>query len=272
MFDPQTGQTEYVEVFNCSERVIDLKYLILARADAEGAIRSFSIDQPLSYWLFPGGYAVFTGNEKLFNKAWPKADPDVAALRTDMISLTNEESKLVLMNRNQEILDVVAYSPDWHYPYLEDNKGVSLERIETGVSGTDRTNWFSSSAASGGSTPGSKNSCSQKPLFNNDQTFSLITAIGQAVRSPDPVQVAVSYRFGGTGWFMKLTIYDKDGIPVREIFPFGMAPVEGLVCWDGLDALQRLVADGIYLVVADYFHPSGKKGRWKRACAIIRAY
>jgi len=272
MFDPQTNQPEFVEVYNRSERVIDLKDLILARADVKGVIISFSDQQVLSYWLFPKGYAVFTGDNKLFGKAWPLADPAVVAARTDMPSLTNEESKLILMDRNQKQLDVVIYSPDWHYPYLEENKGVSLERIDFDASGTDRSNWFSASASSGGSTPGSKNSSALYPPSITSEKFSLNPVVGYAAISPDPVQVVVSYRFEDAGWFMRMNVFNSQGLPVREIFPFAMAPVEGVVCWDGLDAGQRLVPDGIYLLVADYYHPSGKKGRWKRACAIMRTY
>ncbi|MCX6226475.1 MAG: lamin tail domain-containing protein [Bacteroidia bacterium] len=272
MFDPRTGQPEFVEVFNRSERVVDLKDLIVARADAEGAIGSFSNEQVLSYWLFPECYAVFTTDAKLFAKAWPLADPAIVAERPDMPSLTNVESKLILMDRNQNQLDVVAYSPDWHYPYLEDSKGVSLERIDVNISGTDKANWFSASAESGGATPGSKNSCSQKTPLTASQQFSLEPGIGYSTISPDPVKVAVRYRFEGTGWFMRVNIFSSGGQPVRELFPFGMAAVEGIVCWNGLDAAQRFVPDGIYLVVADYYHPSGKKGRWKKACAILRTY
>lgn len=272
MFDPRTDQTEFVEVYNRSERVIDLKDLILARADAQGAITSFSDQQVLSYWLFPEGYAVFTGDAKLFNKAWPLADPAVVAARTDMPSLTNEESQLILMDRNQKQLDVVIYSPDWHYPYLEESKGVSLERIDFDASGTDRSNWFSASSSSGGSTPGLKNSSALNPPLINSQHFSIDPSIGYTAISPDPVQVVVSYRFENPGWFMRMNIFDRGGLPVRELFSFALAPVEGFVCWDGLDAAQRLVPDGIYLIVVDFYHPSGKKGRWKRACAIVRAY
>ena len=272
MFDPGTDKTEFVEVYNRSEHLIDLKDLVLARVDAGGTIRSFSDQQPLSYWLFPKCYAVFATDAKSFRKAWPMVDPAVVAERTDMLSLTNEESRLILMEPNQKQLDAITYSPDWHYPYLEDNKGVSLERINFDRSGTERANWFSSSPASGGSTPGSKNSSALQPQLDNTQIFTIDPWIAYAAISPDPVQLVVSYRFGEAGWFLRMNIFNSAGQAVRDIFPFGMAPMEGAVCWDGLDAAQRMVTDGIYLLVADYYHPSGKKGRWKKACAIMRNY
>lgn len=272
LFDPRTDQVEFIEVYNRSERVLETRDLIIARANTAGTIMSFSDQQEFSYWLFPGCYAVFTSSPNLFNKAWPMADPAAAAGRPDMPSLTNEESRLILMDRNQKELDAVIYSPDWHYPYLEETKGVSLERINPEESGTNRTNWLSASAASGYSTPGVKNSCALSPTLTLTNHFTLDPSIGYTTGFSDPVQLAVSYRFDEAGWFLRMNVVSGGGLPIREIFPFGLAGVEGIVSWNGLDTANRLVADGIYLVIADYYHPSGKKGRWNRACAIVRAY
>jgi len=272
MFDPVAGQPEFVEVFNRSDRMIDLQDIILARAGMDGVIRDFSDQQTFSYWLFPGCFGVFTSNEQLFRKSWPLADPAIIAERMDLPALTNEESRLILMNRQQKKLDVAVYSPDWHYPYLDDEKGISLERIDFGASGADRSNWFSASAASGGATPGLKNSASHLPEVSDNQEFSLFPANGYASTPFDAVQVTLNYRFDSPGWFLRVRIFNAGGIPVKEIFPFGLARQEGVVCWDGLDSAQRLAPDGIYLVVADFYFPSGKKGRWKKACSLVRAY
>lgn len=272
MFDPQPGQAEFVEVYNRSGRMVDLQGLILARAGAGGGILAFSDQQTLSYWLFPDGYAVFTADGPSFAKAWPSADPAVIAERTDMPALASGESQLILMDRNQKILDRATYSSDWHYPYLDENKGVSLERLDAGAPGTDRANWFSASAASGGATPGAKNSSSVSQPAEAAGKFSLTTAAGYSEISGGPVPVVVSYRFEEAGWFLRMHMYNSAGQPVREIFPFGLASTEGVICWDGLDEEQGRVPDGIYLAVADYYHPSGKRGRWKIACALLRAY
>jgi hypothetical protein len=272
LFDPGAGQVEFVEVYNRSERMIELNDLILARSDTLGHVISFSDHQPLSYWLFPGSFAVFTAEAGLFSEAWPVADPAVVAEREDMPSLTNGLSELILMDRDQKILDVVRYSPDWHYPYLEESKGVSLERIDFNISGAVQTNWFSAAASSGGSTPGSKNSCLSYTPETTTEKFSFSPSAGYAANAIDPIQIGVTYNFGGPGWFMKIEIFNCAGMPVREIFPFGSVQAEGVVCWDGLDNGQRLCPDGIYLVVVDYYHPAGQKGRWKKAYAILRTY
>jgi len=272
LFDPRSGQTEFVELYNRSAKMVDLKEMVIARADGEGTITGFSDHQDVSYWLFPGSYAVFTPDGKLFGKGWPQADPAVISERADMPSLTNEESLVILLDRSQQVIDVAGYSPGWHYPYLDETKGISLERIDFSLRGTDRSNWFSASAASGGSTPGARNSAEGKSVPLTDQQFTIDPVAGYAATSTDPVQLTVRYRFDDPGWFMKMKVFNNAGMPVKELFPYGTAATEGIVTWDGLDGGQRVVPDGIYLVVADYYHPSGKKGRWKKACAVVRAY
>jgi hypothetical protein len=269
LFDPAPGETEFVELFNRSDKVFDLKGLILARADTTGRIRDFSAGQDLSFLLFPGDYAVMTPDGARFQKAWPDAGPAVISERRDMPSLTNTASRLLLLDPVQQILDSAAYAPEWHDPYLDDTKGISLERMDLSGSGTERRNWFSAASGSGGSTPGAPNSCAVsaaggKNLFNLDRA---IVRPG----SPDGSgRMILSCRFGNPGWFMRIVVFSRSGIPVRELFPFGSAPAEGVVAWDGLDDDKRLVPEGIYLLVADYYHPSGRRGRWRKACAVVR--
>jgi hypothetical protein len=272
MFDPAPLQTEFVEVFNQSEKVIELGNLILARADINGAVIAYSAIQPESFLLFPDSYAVIADDPALFKKAWPSTDPSLVAGRPDFPGLTNTESCLILMTKSQKVVDIIAYSPNWHYPYLDDAKGVSLERINFKTSGTRSENWFSASSASGFSTPGLANSAGLVVQESTLDPFSLTTTLGYAENYPDRVLVAVNFQFDEPGWFFRLGVYSAGGLPVRELFPFGMSGITGMVGWDGLDEAQRIVPDGIYLMVADYYHPSGKKGRWKRACAVVRAH
>jgi hypothetical protein len=272
MFDPAPGQTEFVEVFNQSGKVIELGNLILARGDPDGTIIAYSDKQAESYLLFPDSYAVITDDPVLFTSGWPASDPSLVAVRSDLPSLTNAESSLILMTSFLKVVDFVKYSPDWHYPYLDETKGVSLERINYKGTGIQAENWFSASSASGFSTPGLVNSASLVIQESSDDHFSLINTLGYAENYPDKVLVAVNYQFDEAGWFFRLGVYNAGGLPVRELSPFGMAGINGMLTWDGLDDARRIAPDGIYLMVADYFHPSGKKGRWKRACAVVRAH
>jgi hypothetical protein len=271
LFDPLSGQPEFVEVYNRSDHLIELQELILARADPGGTVSGFSDSQEGSFWLFPGGYAVFTSDGAAFARTWPDARAALA-VRSDLPALTNEESRLILLDQSQRVLDVAGYSPDWHYPYLDEDKGISLERMSAAASGADKGNWFSAPASTGGASPGRANSCLMQPPADRQEMFVLEPATGISVNAGEPVRMALSYRFEEPGWFLRVVVHNARGQPVRELMAFGLAPISGLVTWDGLDMEGSRVPEGIYLLVADYYHPSGRKGRWKKACSVLRDY
>jgi hypothetical protein len=270
LFDPLPGQTEFVELFNRSERVVELRDLLVARADTTGLVTGWSDSQPLSFWLFPGCYAVIPADEALLRSGWPGMDPALLAARTDLPALTNGESRLLLLNRGQQVIDAITWSPEWHYPFLSETRGVSLERLDPALPGVLRSSWFSASADVGGSTPGAPNSCRSPPETGTDDRFTLQPAAGFTSANGVTRQVGITYRFGEAGWFLRIQVFDRSGVSIRELFPFGAAGPEGMAAWDGLDDAQCAVPDGIYLLVADYYHPSGSRGRWRRACAFSR--
>jgi hypothetical protein len=189
-----------------------------------------------------------------------------------MPALVNAEARLLLLSVAGDTIDLAAYSPDWHYPYLGNNKGVSLERIDFQRSGLDQTNWFSASAACGAATPGRPNSNRMDAGGGGDPPFAVLrgAAMGQSLQSQ--AVVAIGYRFEEPGWFAQISVYHSSGKPIRVIFPFNLLGKEGSILWDGLDEQGRMVTEGVYLVVAEYVHPTGRKGRWKSACGVRRDY
>ncbi len=305
MFDPGTGNPEWVELFNRGTKTVELNGMILARADTSGSVISFSNSQELPFLLFPGSYAVLTASISGLKKNYPDMDPVFVCGRPDMPALSNSASRLILLDGNQRVIDQAAYDPDWHYPYLEETKGVSLERIRPDVSGLEMSSWFSAGRLrdqetgrprdqetvrpgdqetvrlGDGGTPGYRNSQylinTSPPLNNTSQYlttphFSLQTPHLYAGSLADPVPVLVRYTFPERGWFCGLEVFDQRGARVRVAAPFDLAGVEGVMQWDGLDEMNRLVPDGIYLLVAEFRHPSGKTGRWKKACGVVRVH
>jgi hypothetical protein len=297
--------------------------LILARADTAGSVISFSDSQELPFLLLPGSYAVLTASISGLIKNYPDMDPALACGRPDMPALSNSASRLILLNRSQRVIDQAAYNPDWHYPYLEESKGVTMERVDPDASGLERGSWFSAGrggaqghggtgaqghggtgvqghggtgaqghegtgaqghegtgAQGHGGTPGYRNSQylnnTSPPLNNPTQLltpdFRLQTPHLYAGSLADPTPILVRYTFPERGWFCGLEVFDSRGARVRVSEPFGLAGTEGVMQWDGLDEQRRQVPDGIYLLVAEYRHPSGKTGRWRKACGVVRVY
>jgi hypothetical protein len=220
-------------------------------------------------------------------RLYPDIDPGSLAERSDFPSLANNESMLILLDQSQRIIDRAIYNPDWHYPYLDETTGVSLERIDPDASGLLQSNWFSASstpsipeyrdrrfAPAFSCTPGLPNSQSlnhtSPPL--NKPHFSLQKSHVYANTLSDPEAIVVHYTFPESGWFVSLTVFDSRGRVIRKVWPLELAGLEGSMAWDGLDREAKQVPDGIYLIVVEYRHPLGISGRWKRGCGVVRVH
>ncbi|MFH0760662.1 MAG: lamin tail domain-containing protein [Bacteroidota bacterium] len=285
MFDPGSGNPEWIELFNRGTVTVDLQKLIIARASPDETVIGFSDQQQWSFLLFPGEYAVMTPSFRQMIRVYPDMDPGSLAERSDFPSLTNDESVLILFDADQHVVDRAIYDPEWHYPYLDETTGVSLERIDPDASGLLQSNWFSASSnystististiSTSSCTPGRLNSQSLNHTSPSLTTphFSLLNSHIYVNTLSDPEPIVLHYTFPEAGWFCSLTVFDSRGRVIREVLRLELAGLEGVMTWDGLDREAKQVSDGIYLLVAEYRHPSGKSGRWKRACGVVRVH
>jgi hypothetical protein len=253
MFDPVSGDPEWIELLNRSSHVVDIKDFIIARADTEGIIKTFSFP-PSSFLLPPSSFLLLPDSFALLSESNRPTFP----------SLTNEPSRLILMDLSQQVIDEAAYSPDLHDPYLTDSKGISLERINPATSGLQRSNWYSCDQFKR-ATPCSQNS-QYKPFPDSrlpihDSRFT----IPDSRSSP----LLISYTYSEPGWYHELRVYDRSGALVRTAVPFGLAGTEGMLMWDTLDDRQQKVVEGIYVLVVRYRHPDGRSGCWKSVCGVV---
>ncbi|HPE55830.1 MAG TPA: lamin tail domain-containing protein [Bacteroidales bacterium] len=144
--DPPVGLPEYefIEIFNTTEKYLDINDWILLVGTVEKNIPDFIIE--------PGEYVLF-------------ADDDVSWLFEmfghtvgfSTLGLTNGGASVSLMNGNDELISTVTYNNNW---FADDEKaegGWSLEQIDPYNPCAGADNWSESIAAEGG-TPGKLNS------------------------------------------------------------------------------------------------------------------
>jgi hypothetical protein len=132
---------EYVELYNRSDKIIDLEGIIFSKGAANFILLP-------SYLLLPERYVIL---------AKPKAR-DLASFG-DFLGLTdfptlNATEKLTLKDEFGVVLDAVHYTPKWYGS--SKREGASLERINPQFPCDGAQNWVASSFLLGG-TPGKKN-------------------------------------------------------------------------------------------------------------------
>ncbi len=145
MYAPVNNQPEWIELFNASGKIINLKnYLI-------GDDRSLKLVIKNNLLLQPGGYLVVAKDSNFFN--FHNVNPVVIA---NFPSLNNSGDAVVIKDSLNRTIDSVSYSSQWG-----GSKGNSLERIFPHQASLDSSNWAECYYPTG-STPCSINSVSPK--------------------------------------------------------------------------------------------------------------
>jgi flagellar hook assembly protein FlgD len=134
---------------------------------------------------------------------------------------------------------------------LDDEKGKSLERINPSGPSNNPDNWQTASETVGWGTPGIQNS-----QFLNPQALGQFS-IDPTVISPDNdgfEDFAIfTYDLPEVGMLGKISIYDENGRPVRELVNNFYFDLAGELKWDGLDDSGVKCRIGRYLVVFEAF-------------------
>ncbi|MFB6278116.1 MAG: lamin tail domain-containing protein, partial [Salinibacter sp.] len=145
MYAPPTASNEFVELYNRSDKTIDLGALQYSDED-----RDFNTIAPPLTPLPPDTHAVLARDPEAFEAAFPSVTP-FAPEGWD--ALNNGGDTVVLRHApSGTTLDAVPYDPSWG-----GNDGRSLERIDP-RGPSDRPSNFASSTAPDGATPGAQNS------------------------------------------------------------------------------------------------------------------
>ena len=140
MYDPPSGYSEYVEIYNTGSNALDLRgWLINDDAgDDERITRQFLVP--------PGQYLVLAPDSSLIDVF---GEIPLAVL-DDFQTLNNTGDAIVLKDSAGQLLDSLFYTPSWQ------GEQVALERRSYQLSAGFRANWAASPASLLG-TPGSAN-------------------------------------------------------------------------------------------------------------------
>ena len=72
------------------------------------------------------------------------------------------------------------------------------------------------------------------------------------------------------GNVVSVHIFDEAGRFVRKLADNFLAGPESSVIWDGTGSDGHLLETGIYVFLITFFDDTGKTGRWKKVCTVIR--
>ena len=269
LFNPKSGGSDYVELYNRSNKIFDANKLYVANRNSSGAISSTRLISTIPYYIFPGDYIVVTEDAINLSLDYLVQNPNAVFVVSSLPSFPDDEGDVILLNFQGAVVDEVKYKDDWQFALLDNPDGVSLERIDPDGASQNADNWHSAASTAGYGTPTYKNS--QYKLL---QTISATVEVTPKVFSPDNDGrddiATIQYKTTEPGYIANITIYDANGRPVRNLVRNGTLGLQGYWTWDGLDDKRSKLAVGTYILFTEIFNLNGKKETFKNVVVLAR--
>ena len=267
--DPVPEGERFIELFNRSQKIFDLKQLILTSFDSvSNELTDCKEISTASVLLFPEEYVVLTKNQKDIMSRYLTPGRDHFLQMSSLPSMSDQKGIIVLARRNDHlVIDKVQYFSEMQYPLLYTNQGVSLERLSPEIRSEDRKNWHSASESCGFATPGYQNSQYQKIRMTEE-----VVTLFPDVFSPDndgkDDVLTIICHLDSPDYIANISIFDSKGRFVKQLVKNRFLSATDYIIWDGINEMGMKVVSGIYIVYFELLNPGGQVSRFKKATVV----
>ncbi|HTF04508.1 MAG TPA: lamin tail domain-containing protein [Bacteroidia bacterium] len=275
LFDPLDGGSDFIEIYNRSQKVIDLAKVVICTKDTlANVLQEIAVIAPEGYLLFPGEYLVISENIYDVQLQYPAQTDINRCLQMESIPSMNVDGDVILLTDTAfNTVDMLVYSSSWHFPMLQETKGVSLERIDFDRTTQDATNWHSASEDAGFATPTQKNSQFNAAGTADDGAVTITSEVFSPDNDSYNDVVTISYLFSTPGLVANITIYDSRGRLVRTLVKSELLGTEsGAFSWDGTMDDRSKARVGTYVIFFEAFTADGTVKQYKRVCVLAAKF
>ena len=248
LFNPIDGGRDYLEIYNASDKNIDLKGWKLARLKDE-VLEEEKVVIP-NFILKPNGYLVFSEDINFILENYPKSAGGNFIIQ-DLPSMNNDSGTVVL-SAPDFVMDQVSYQSSWHLQLLDNEKGKALERIDPLGESNSSLNWRTAAQSESFGTPAYKNSQMRTSELNQG-VFEVIYETVTPNNNGQFDYLEINYSFEEASLLGTFTIFDKTGQIVKEVFQNQILGTEGVLVWDIYNEDQQLASSGTYIAVLEVF-------------------
>lgn len=261
------NEAEYVELYNRSDKSIDLSGVLLSLAGINHSIYKTVLLSDLPYSLFPGNFVVLTQNTENLVLSYANTRLQAVLEVSSLFTLPDDEGIIVLSDTAGNLVDELYYNSDRHLTLLSDFDGMSLERVSPEMTSDDPSNWHTASATSGFGTPGFINS-----QFCSETTSPLISLLTE-VLSPDADgtddEIILRLAFDEPGWIGTIRIFNMKGSQIKTLISNSLLGTSEYISWDGSDENGHVMETGLYLLYAELFNTNGEIKNFKKVIPVV---
>lgn len=269
LFNPKPNGFDYVEFYNKSNKIFDASKIFIANKSTTGAIANVKKLSEVPCLIFPEDYITVTESAITTKANFLVVNPDLLIKIPTMPSFNDDEGNVILLNFQGKIVDQVNYKDDWHFKLIDNEEGISLERIDFNLLSQNAETWHSASFSSGYGTPTAKNSQFKLGNFANGEI-----TISPKTFSPDNDGLddilTINYNLTERGYLANVIIYDASGVAVKNLKRNDLLGFKGSWIWDGLNDKNEKLATGIYIIWTEIFDTKGNRKKFKNTVVLAR--
>lgn len=267
LFNPYSGGYDFLEIYNNSQKIIDLSDLRIASADDVDSITTISDITTQSILFFPGEYVALTENKNNILQTYFTPNMNGVIEISNLPSFNDDKGTAVLLLNDGTRADELKYNASWHFALLDDVNGVSLERIRFSGLTQDSLNWHSAAATAGYATPAYKNSQATDASVSENE-ITLTPEVFSPNNDGYNDVLSINYTFDQPGYTANIQLYDAEGRLTKNLVANELLSQTGFFTWDGIDDRNEKARTGIYIVYVQIFKLDGTVKTIKATCVL----
>lgn len=264
LYQPLSGEAEYVELYNNSAIAIELSDYHIVRWVGDSLGKHYVLP---AHTVAAHDYVVLTKDAASVTNNY-NVKYISKLVECNLPTYPNSDGSVVLSTTDSIIVDRFDYSPSMHSRLLRDKAGVSLERRSMEKPTNEADNWFSAASTVGYGTPGYANSQSTEWLAEESAFEFSSTLI-----SPDGDEyqdvLEISYQLKDGDLTARVDLYDARGTLVRRLLNNALLGIHGTLTWDGRGEGGRTLPQGQYIVQITLYDTSGTRQTFRHAVALV---
>lgn len=261
LYDPLTGCPAYVEVYNNSDHLLDLRDLRLGLRE-NGHLTEVRCPSPESVLFPPGTYRCWTKDVMQLGACHRAKEPG-ALVAVEELPSFGSSGELVLLRADLEPLDRMKYGSFLYHENAR-KEGVSLERYGTDAAAP----WFPATETAAYGTPGYANS--QEPrIFSAQQVMELpFTGVSPNGDGFQDV-LEIHLRLPGGNHLADLLLVDERGVVQRSLALNAGVGDTSVYYWDGRSDSGATCGAGPYVIWLKVKYADGKEEVFREVCAVV---
>ena len=261
LFDPVSGGSDFLELYNNSEEPINLKGLVI-KNESNNTFRIVLDDMIISA---RGYLALSPDPDQVSDHYMVPTGAEITFF--ELPAFNNGDGHPSIYYPEDVLLDEFVYDEDFHNPLIDDTEGVSLERLSFDAPFADG-NYGSAAASVLYATPGYQNSNFLNGTATSDEPFSLVSKR----LSPDgdgmEDELLISYKLPEAGYLLNLKIYDANGQLIKSLANNELLGTSGFIKWNGANEDGMVERIGVYILRGTYHSLNGSTAEINKTCIL----